>query len=71
MLAAIGKSSLERLGYAVTSVTDSTEALVLFKENLSFFDLVITDQAMPYLSGAELSNPGKREGNPGLCLVPL
>lgn len=55
MLADIGKIFLERLGYSVTSVTDSGEALELFLDNPSFFDLVITDQAMPQFSGTDLA----------------
>ena len=36
-------------------MTDSTEALKLFSEDPSRFDLVITDQAMPDMNGAQLS----------------
>lgn len=55
MLAEIGKRLIERQGYSVTSTTDSVEALKLFKNNPSLFDLVITDQTMPNLTGAELA----------------
>jgi len=54
-LAALGKSMLERLGYRVTAQTDSLQALNTFSEQSDRFDLVITDQTMPNLSGAELA----------------
>ena len=54
-LAALGKSMLERLGYRVTAHTDSLQALNTFSAQANDFDLVITDQTMPSLSGAELA----------------
>jgi PAS domain S-box-containing protein len=42
---------LERLGYRVTSRTGSTDALELFSENPAEFDAVITDMAMPNMTG--------------------
>ncbi len=54
-IATIGKRFLERLGYRVTMTTDSTAALALFRKGPSDFDLVITDQAMPNMAGAELA----------------
>ncbi len=46
---------LEHLGYKVTVVTESVEALDLFKAHPDDFDLVITDQTMPKMSGVELA----------------
>ncbi|HEY5672293.1 MAG TPA: ATP-binding protein [Malonomonas sp.] len=46
---------LERLGYRVVSTTDSRQALALFQENPYTFDLLITDQTMPHLTGDMLS----------------
>ncbi len=46
---------LERLGYEVTALTSSTQALELFTSNPQAFDLVITDQTMPELTGADLA----------------
>ena len=46
---------LERLGYRVISATDSREALARFQENPYAFDLVITDQTMPNLTGDMLA----------------
>jgi DNA-binding NtrC family response regulator len=45
---------LQGLGYKVTALTDSREALKLFSENPSQFDLVITDYTMPLLTGEDL-----------------
>jgi PAS domain S-box-containing protein len=50
-----GQASLERLGYSVTALTDSMEALKLFSVDPSRFDLVITDQTMPNLTGLHLA----------------
>ncbi|AEB08403.1 response regulator [Desulfobacca acetoxidans] len=46
---------LQRLGYQVTAVTNSQEALKIFQANPDAFDLVITDLTMPHLTGLELS----------------
>jgi CheY-like chemotaxis protein len=53
-LAAMGDEMLTDLGYRVTSKTASREALALFRLDPSRFDLVITDQTMPEMSGVEL-----------------
>jgi CheY-like chemotaxis protein len=49
------KQTLERLGYQVTSRTSSIEALEAFRANPNKFDLVITDKAMPKMSGDKLA----------------
>ena len=46
--------SLQYLGYAVTPFTDSREALEAFANKPDGFDLVLTDQMMPGLTGTEL-----------------
>ena len=46
---------LTELGYEVSSVTNSEEALNVFRQSPKEFDLVITDQTMPKLSGAVLA----------------
>ena len=43
------------LGYKVTTKTSSTEALKLFKSKPDDFDLLITDQSMPDLTGVEMA----------------
>ena len=50
-----GHTTLDRLGYEVTAMTDSREALSLFSADPSAFDLVITDQTMPGITGTDLS----------------
>jgi len=49
------KRMLERLGYQVTSRFSSLEALEAFRSSPDKFDLVITDMAMPNMSGDKLS----------------
>ena len=55
MLAQMGRTMLERLGYAVTVRTSSQEALTTFSDQPDAFDLVITDQTMPELTGFDLA----------------
>ncbi|PKN61044.1 MAG: hybrid sensor histidine kinase/response regulator, partial [Deltaproteobacteria bacterium HGW-Deltaproteobacteria-15] len=47
--------SLSRLGYQVTARESSRDALQLFKSDPLAFDLVITDQTMPFLTGADMA----------------
>jgi len=54
-LADIGRQALERLGYKVTTRTSSLEALGLFKAQPDKFDLVVTDQTMPQMTGVEMA----------------
>jgi CheY-like chemotaxis protein len=54
MLAELGKELLSHSGYNVSTYTDSSKALAKFKESPFAYDLVITDQTMPNLSGKEL-----------------
>jgi len=53
-LAQLGAEMLSEMGYQVTAISDSQEALNLFTENPDHFDLVITDQTMPDMTGEEL-----------------
>jgi len=55
MVVGYARVMIEKLGYSVTAKTDSSEALNLFIKDPSQFDLVITDQTMPHITGAELS----------------
>ena len=55
MLVDIGEQTLQRLGYHVVSRTSSIEALELFKAKPDYFDLVITDQTMPGMTGDALA----------------
>lgn len=49
------KKMLETLGYQVTAVTGSPEALGIFGGQPEAFDLVITDYTMPKMTGTELA----------------
>ena len=55
MLVRSVKPMLDRLGYTVTATTDPLEALSLFKDHPQDFDLVLTDETMPGLTGAKLA----------------
>jgi len=49
------RQMLERLGYKVTTTINSMDAVNLFEKSPSKFDLVITDMAMPNLTGDKLA----------------
>lgn len=51
----LGKRMLGHLGYDVVALTSSMEALAVFREKPKQFDLVITDQTMPGLTGKMLT----------------
>jgi len=55
VLADMGKNMLERLGYHVTVRTSSLEALETFQNQPDQFDVVITDQTMPGMTGFDLA----------------
>ncbi|MBF0376568.1 MAG: transporter substrate-binding domain-containing protein [Desulfamplus sp.] len=55
VLITLQTAMLERLGYKVTSRTSSIEALETFRANPDKFDIVITDMAMPNMSGDKLA----------------
>lgn len=55
LVADTARSMLEHLGYQVTALTDSLEAFNLFKKEPVSFDLVITDQTMPVMTGIDLA----------------
>ncbi|UCH92668.1 MAG: PAS domain S-box protein [Candidatus Aminicenantes bacterium] len=55
-----GKEMLQKLGYEVDAQPGSIEALEAFRENPHKFDLVITDQTMPNMTGLRLAKELKR-----------
>ena len=55
ILADVGRAMLERLGYRVTVRRNSVEALNTFQNHPDQFDLVITDQTMPGMTGSDLA----------------
>jgi CheY-like chemotaxis protein len=54
-LAAAGKDVLQQLGYSVTVSTRSSDGLKIFLSNPEAFDLVLTDQTMPEITGINLA----------------
>ena len=54
-LVKMGKIMLESLGYQVTVATNSIEALTTFETQPDAFDLIITDQTMPEMTGSDLA----------------
>ncbi len=53
LIADLAEKMLKRLGYRVTSCTDVWKALSLFEAEPTDFDLVISDMAMPGLTGCQ------------------
>ncbi len=51
LIVEVGQKMLERIGYSVTALDNSNEALGVFLANPNAFDLLITDQTMPGLNG--------------------
>jgi len=67
-LVTVGRKQLTRLGYTLTAMTSSLEALAAFEADPMAFDLVITDQTMPVLTGARLAEK-LLEIRPGLPVI--
>jgi CheY-like chemotaxis protein len=55
VIAEMNRRILELLGYTVAVTTSSKEALAQVRAHGDDFDLVLTDQCMPNLSGVELA----------------
>ncbi|MCX5864147.1 MAG: PAS domain S-box protein [Deltaproteobacteria bacterium] len=55
MLIRLGKSILKKLGHTVTAFSNSQDALDCFRQDPQAFDLLLTDQMMPGLTGLELA----------------
>lgn len=55
VLVEAGRQLLDGLGYEVVSATSAGEALETFAGDPTGFDLVITDQTMPQMTGTELA----------------
>ncbi len=54
-IASIGKAMLEKPGYRVTALSDSSLALDLVRRNPHDFDMVITDLTMPKVTGLHMA----------------
>ena len=68
VLVNLGQELLTRLGYTVTGHTSSVEALNTFRAAPHQFDLVITDQTMPTMTGEALVR-ALRDIRPDLPIV--
>lgn len=55
IVADMARSMLEYLGYEVTVFTNSLESLNVFSDDPSRFDMVITDQTMPVMTGVDIA----------------
>ena len=55
MLVNMSREILKKLGYQVVAKTSSLEALKIFQAQPGKFDLVITDQTMPHMTGMQLA----------------
>ncbi len=55
LIAEMAEEMLKRLGYRVVPKTSGREALDHFRANPEGFDLIITDQTMPHMTGIELA----------------
>jgi signal transduction histidine kinase/ActR/RegA family two-component response regulator len=55
MITFLARTLLEGLGYKVIACTDSNNALATFRDEPDGFDLIVTDQTMPGLTGVDLA----------------
>jgi signal transduction histidine kinase/CheY-like chemotaxis protein len=55
ILTELGKATLEAFGYQVTASTSSLEALSLFESDPNGYDLIVSDQTMPNMTGDVLA----------------
>lgn len=68
LLVQIARRRLESQGYAVTATSNSREALEQLLHEPNRFDVLITDQTMPGITGVELAKAALRV-NPSLSII--
>jgi CheY-like chemotaxis protein len=51
----LGEKVLKSLGYSVTAVNGSPDALSLYRQSPDSFDIVVTDHTMPHMTGFDMS----------------
>jgi two-component system, cell cycle sensor histidine kinase and response regulator CckA len=68
ILAEMSEIMLRRLGYRVTSVASGPEAIAAFLKEPKAYDLVLTDQTMPGMTGLDLARR-LLELRPGLPII--
>jgi CheY-like chemotaxis protein len=61
-LALLMRATLETLGYRATHATSALQVVAELETAPSSFDLIVTDQNMPQLSGVELAQRARRLG---------
>ncbi len=61
MLVDVGRQLLAALGYQVTAVASSLEALALFQADPGHYDMLISDMTMPEMTGERLAAEVKAE----------
>jgi CheY-like chemotaxis protein len=66
----LGERVLKQIGCEVMALTDSRDALDVFRAVPEKFDLVITDQTMPYLTGLDLAKK-MLQIRPGIPIIML
>lgn len=67
-LVELGQGILESLGYSVESASNGVEALEIMADKPAKFDLLLTDQTMPKMTGLELTAK-VRESHPDMPVV--
>ena len=67
-MAELGQATLAKLGYEVIATRSSMEALTIFMQDPKRFDLVITDQTMPEMTGIVLAAK-LLKARPGLPII--
>jgi two-component system, cell cycle sensor histidine kinase and response regulator CckA len=53
---AVGRGMLSSLGYQVTAIASSQEALEMLRADPGAFDLIVTDLTMPHVTGLDLAS---------------
>lgn len=67
-IAELDKEIIEDLGYHVIMKTGGPEALAAFQSEPGKFDLIITDQVMPHMTGVQLAREIKKI-SPGIPVI--
>jgi len=60
---------LQEAGFAVQVTTDSSEALAKITEKIDAYDILISDNSMPHLSGMQLIDQARKAGFQGKVVV--
>ncbi len=67
-VAAMSGEALRALGHEVETFVDSRDALRAFADHPEAYDLILTDQTMPHLTGTHLA-AAMRKSRPGLPVI--